>query len=108
MLKRIEQEAAVFVEYALAVLDVTKELNRSDLAAGDAGVARILGHAHAALHAAGLSSGDVTGISKFTSCPGSALTGIHAIHALQLSCPAPYDGFISVTLTDLAGSHNKG
>lgn len=60
-LKRLEDEAAVFVEDLLAVLDLAKELYRPDLAAGDAGVARVLGHAHGAFNAAGLGPGDVTG-----------------------------------------------
>jgi hypothetical protein len=60
-LKGLEHEAAVFVEDALAVLDLSNDLNRSDLATGDAGVTRILRHTHGAFHASGLGPGDVAG-----------------------------------------------
>jgi hypothetical protein len=51
----------VFVEDALAVLDLAKELDRPDLATGDAGVARVLSHAHGAFQTSGLGPGDVAG-----------------------------------------------
>ena len=48
-LKRLEHEAALFVEDALAVLELAEEPNRPDLATGNAGVARILRYAQAPL-----------------------------------------------------------
>jgi hypothetical protein len=60
-LKCLERKAAVFVEDELAVLEFAKDLDRADLAAGDAGVTRILRHTHGTFHAAGLGPGDVAG-----------------------------------------------
>jgi len=60
-LKLLEQEAAMLVEDALAVLEFTDNVDRTDLTTGDAGVTRVLRHAQFALHPSRLSTGDVTG-----------------------------------------------
>src|ERR1700757_207628 len=44
-LKRLEDEAAPLVKDTLAVLDFLFDLDRADLAARDAGVAGVFGHA---------------------------------------------------------------
>src|SRR3984893_5406149 len=60
-LKRLEDEAAPFVENALTILNLAVDLDRANLSAGDAGVAGVLGHAESALHPSGLGSADVAG-----------------------------------------------
>ena len=60
-LKRLEDEAAPLVEYALSILDFPLDLDRANLAARDAGVAGVLGHAESALHPSGLGPADVAG-----------------------------------------------
>jgi len=60
-LKLLEHEAAVLIENALAVLELTYDLDRADLTTGDACVTRVLRHAQFALHPSRLSTGDVTG-----------------------------------------------
>ena len=60
-LQCLEDEAASLVKDALAVLDFALDLDRTDLAACDAGVAGVLGHTESALHASSLGSADVAG-----------------------------------------------
>src|SRR5215469_12739588 len=60
-LQSLEDEAAPLVEDTLAVRDLAADLDRTDLTAGDAGIAGVLGNAQRPLHAAGLRSADVTG-----------------------------------------------
>jgi len=60
-LQCLEDEAASLVKDALAVLDFALDLDRTDLAARDAGVAGVLGHTESALHASSLGSADVAG-----------------------------------------------
>ena len=59
-LKLLEQEAAVLVEDALAVLELAEDLDRADLTTGNAGVTRVLRQAQFALHPSRLRPGDVT------------------------------------------------
>src|SRR6185369_15152329 len=49
----LEHEAAALVEHALAVLQLAVDMDRADLPAGDAGIARIFGETEAALHTPG-------------------------------------------------------
>ena len=60
-LKLLEHEAAVLVEDALAVLELSDDLDRTHLTTGDAGVTRVLRHTQSALHPSRLRTGDVTG-----------------------------------------------
>ncbi len=60
-MKLLEQEAAVFVEDNLAVLEFAEYLDRADLTARDAGVTRVLCHTEFTLHSSCLRAGDVTG-----------------------------------------------
>jgi hypothetical protein len=60
-LQRLEDKAAPLIEDPLAIPDFAVNPDRPDLAASDAGIAGILGHAQTALDAAGLRSADVAG-----------------------------------------------
>jgi hypothetical protein len=57
----LEQKAAPLVEYSFAILQITRDMDRTDLAAGDTGVARILCHAQRAFDAASYRSANVAG-----------------------------------------------
>src|SRR5262249_51296123 len=60
-LQRLEEEAAPLVENALAILELSCDVNRADLAACDAGIAGVLGDAQTALHSTGLRAADMAG-----------------------------------------------
>src|SRR4029077_14170696 len=60
-LQGLEDKAAPLVEDALAILDVSLDLDRPNLTARDAGVAGVLGHAQSAFHPSCLRSADVAG-----------------------------------------------
>jgi len=56
-----EQQAAALIEDSLPIPQIARNLNRADLATGDARIAGILGKAQPALDAAGDRSADVAG-----------------------------------------------
>jgi hypothetical protein len=57
----LEQKAAVLVEYSLAIPQITCDMDRTDLAAGDTDIARILCHSQRAFDAASHRSTNVAG-----------------------------------------------
>jgi hypothetical protein len=57
----LEQKAAPLVEYGLAILQFARDMDRTDLAAGDTDIARILCHAQRPFDAASYRSADVAG-----------------------------------------------
>jgi hypothetical protein len=57
----LEKKAAPLVEYSLAILQITRDMDRTDLAAGDTDIARVLCHSQRAFDAASYRSADVTG-----------------------------------------------
>src|SRR5665213_557613 len=57
----LEKKAAPLVEYSLAILQITRDMDRTDLAAGDTDIARILCHSQRAFDAASYRSADVSG-----------------------------------------------
>ena len=57
----LEQKAAPLVEYSLTILQITRDMDRTDLTAGDTDVTRILGQSQRAFDAARYRAADVAG-----------------------------------------------
>jgi hypothetical protein len=57
----LEKKAAPLVENSLAILQIARDMNHTDLAARDTDIARILCHSERAFNAASYRSADVAG-----------------------------------------------
>jgi hypothetical protein len=57
----LEKETAPLVENSLAILQIARDMDHTDLAARDTGIARILCHAQRAFNAASYRSANVAG-----------------------------------------------